>query len=191
MRLATKGNIKTLISLTSSKKASSPFLYLKTCIYRCQYLLQVLLWKRKHFIHQCIDTAICWSLIYVHVMYLLEESLEQSMTMEATNIHEILHQEKSWQVAILVMVFSGSCSIFLLHRISGVSFPRVGQPCSGPQPCYHASGRDSKFSKMALIFLRSDWQSPLSCQPDNRTEHFNNLQGFKMLHVLLSITTDV
>lgn len=85
-------------------------------------------------------------------MYLLGELLEQSMTMEATDIHKILHQEKSWQVAILVTAFLGSWSLFLLHGISGVSLPRVGEPCSGPQPCCHALVWGSKSSKMALIF---------------------------------------
>lgn len=85
-------------------------------------------------------------------MHLLEELLEQSMTMEATDTHEILHQEKPWQFAILVMAFSGSCSLLLLHRISGVSLPGVGEPCSGFQPCCHALVWGSKSSKMVLIF---------------------------------------
>lgn len=82
----------------------------------------------------------------------LEELLVQRMTMEATDIHEILHQEKSWQVAILVMAFLGSCSLFLLRGISGVSLPAVGEPCSRPQPCCDALVWGSKSSEMALIF---------------------------------------
>lgn len=131
--------------------------------------------KRKHCVHQCSNTAICWTLLYVHLIYLLEELLEQSMTMEATDRREIFRQEKSWQVAILVLAFLGSCSLLLLHGISDVSLP-----CSRPQPYCHALVWGNKSSEMALIFWRSDWKSPWSHLPDSTTEHFNNLQGFKM-----------
>lgn len=67
-------------------------------------------------------------------MYLLEELLEQSMTMEATDISEILHQESPGRLQYLLWHFQGAAHYSFYTGFLVCLFLELEIPVVGPSP---------------------------------------------------------